>query len=141
MLLTRRQKQILDFVTAFIRENGYSPSLEEIGREFGLTSVSTIHKHVSGLIEKGLMRGKLTGDIEACKPNGVFLPLSSHEEFRAHFPDNRPTKQRSKHAVEKAVESAGASADNFADSPALVGALAVASVAIVVGIALWLLFG
>ena len=56
MLLTRRQKQILDFVTVFIREHGYSPSLEEIGREFGLTSVSTIHKHVSGLIEKGLMR-------------------------------------------------------------------------------------
>jgi repressor LexA len=56
MLLTRRQKEVLDFVTAFIKENRYSPSLEEIAGELGLVSVSTVHKHVSGLLEKGLLR-------------------------------------------------------------------------------------
>lgn len=56
MVMTRRQKQILDFVGAFVKENGYSPSLEEIADELGLSSVSTVHKHVSHLLEKGLLR-------------------------------------------------------------------------------------
>lgn len=56
MALTKRQKQIFDFVTRFIDENGYSPSLEEIGREFGLSSVATVHKHVTNLVRKGLLR-------------------------------------------------------------------------------------
>lgn len=56
MAMTRRQKEILDFVGAFIKENGYSPSLEEIADELGLSSVSTVHKHVSHLLEKGLLR-------------------------------------------------------------------------------------
>jgi repressor LexA len=56
MLMTKRQKQILDFVTGFVKENSYSPSLEEIARAIGLSSVSTVHKHVSGLLEKGLMK-------------------------------------------------------------------------------------
>ncbi|MCZ6599478.1 MAG: transcriptional repressor LexA [Acidobacteria bacterium] len=54
--MTRRQKEILDFVGAFVKENGYSPSLEEIADELGLSSVSTVHKHVSHLLEKGLLR-------------------------------------------------------------------------------------
>jgi repressor LexA len=56
MALTRRQREILDFVRHFIRENGYSPSLEEIGRHFGLSSVATVHKHVQHLVQKGHLR-------------------------------------------------------------------------------------
>ena len=56
MALTRRQREIFDFVTGFVDEKGYSPSLEEIGAAFGLSSVATVHKHVSRLIEKGLAR-------------------------------------------------------------------------------------
>jgi repressor LexA len=56
MALTRRQREILDFVREFIRENGYSPSLEEIGRHFGLSSVATVHKHVAHLVQKGHLR-------------------------------------------------------------------------------------
>ncbi len=56
MVLTKRQKEILDFVTAFVKGHEYSPSLEEIAEEFGLASVSTIHKHVSHLIERGLLK-------------------------------------------------------------------------------------
>lgn len=56
MALTRRQKQILDFVNDFIAQRGYSPSLEEIGEHFGLRSVATVHKHVTNLVRKGLLR-------------------------------------------------------------------------------------
>jgi repressor LexA len=56
MALTRRQKQIYDFVCEFIEKKGYSPSLEEIGKRFGLSSVATVHKHVSHLVSKGLLR-------------------------------------------------------------------------------------
>jgi repressor LexA len=56
MIMTKRQKEILDFVTGFVKENDYSPSLEEIAQAFDLSSVSTVHKHVSYLLEKGLLR-------------------------------------------------------------------------------------
>ena len=56
MALTRRQREIYDFVRGFVAENGYSPSLEEIGAHFGLSSVATVHKHVQHLVEKGLLR-------------------------------------------------------------------------------------
>ena len=56
MALTRRQREIYDFVCEFISEHGYSPSLEEIGAKFGLASVATVHKHVAQLVAKGWMR-------------------------------------------------------------------------------------
>ncbi len=54
--LTRRQREILDFLAEFIKHNGYAPSLEEIGRRFGLTSLATVHKHLTNLEEKGFIR-------------------------------------------------------------------------------------
>ena len=59
MALTRRQREILDFIQVFIDEHGYSPSLEEIGARFGLSSVATVHKHVQHLVEKGYLRKAL----------------------------------------------------------------------------------
>ena len=56
MALTRRQRQVLDVIRSFIETNGYSPSLEEIGAELGLSSVATVHKHVSHLVQKGFVR-------------------------------------------------------------------------------------
>ncbi len=56
MALTRRQREIFEFVRDFVAERGYSPSLEEIGEHFGLSSVATVHKHVSHLVEKGHLR-------------------------------------------------------------------------------------
>lgn len=56
MALTRRQREVLDIIRDFIERNGYSPSLEEIGGALGLSSVATVHKHVSHLVEKGLVR-------------------------------------------------------------------------------------
>jgi len=56
MALTRRQRQVLDVIREFIDRNGYSPSLGEIGEELGLSSVATVHKHVSHLVQKGFVR-------------------------------------------------------------------------------------
>ena len=56
MALTRRQREIYDYVCSFIAEQGYSPSLEEIGERFELASVATVHKHVAQLVAKGWLR-------------------------------------------------------------------------------------
>ena len=56
MALTRRQRELYDFVCGFIAEHGYSPSLEEIGAKLGLSSVATVHKHVTQLVAKGWLR-------------------------------------------------------------------------------------
>ena len=54
--LTRRQREVYEFVRSFVAEHGYSPSLEEIGGELGLSSVATVHKHVQHLVAKGYLR-------------------------------------------------------------------------------------
>jgi repressor LexA len=56
MALTRRQREVLDVIHDFIATNGYSPSLEEIGKSLGLSSVATVHKHVTHLVAKGYAR-------------------------------------------------------------------------------------
>jgi repressor LexA len=54
--LTKRQREILDYLNEFIQQHGYAPSLEEIGRKFGLSSLATVHKHLTNLEEKGFIR-------------------------------------------------------------------------------------
>ncbi len=58
MALTKRQKQVMDFLAKFMQENGYSPSYEEIARGMGLASLATVHKHITALEAKNyLTRG------------------------------------------------------------------------------------
>jgi len=58
MALTKRQKDVLDFIAGFVEENGYSPSYEEIAQALDLASLATVHKHISALAEKKyLQRG------------------------------------------------------------------------------------
>ncbi|HTL00715.1 MAG TPA: transcriptional repressor LexA [Vicinamibacterales bacterium] len=54
--LTKRQREILDYLQDFIHQHGYAPSLEEIGRRFGLSSLATVHKHLTNLQEKGFIK-------------------------------------------------------------------------------------
>ncbi|MDW8130792.1 MAG: transcriptional repressor LexA [Bryobacterales bacterium] len=56
MALTRRQKQVLDFIAAYQAENGYSPSYEEIAAGLGLASLATVHKHIAALERKHYLR-------------------------------------------------------------------------------------
>lgn len=54
--LTRRQKDVVDFISSFIRERGYSPSFEEIADGLGLASLATVHKHIQALEAKQYVR-------------------------------------------------------------------------------------
>ena len=56
MALTRRQKQVLDFLAQFVEENGYSPSYQEIASGLGLASLATVHKHVLALEMKHYLK-------------------------------------------------------------------------------------
>jgi len=56
LALTRRQKEVMDFLAKFIEENGYSPSYEELAAGLGLASLATVHKHVQALEAKQYLR-------------------------------------------------------------------------------------
>src|SRR5438046_10744460 len=56
MAITKRQRQVYDFIAEFVQRNQYSPSFEEIGQGLGLSSLATVHKHVSNLEKKGVLR-------------------------------------------------------------------------------------
>ena len=56
MAITRRKKEVLDFLTNFTQTNGYSPSYEEIASGLGLNSLATVHKHVTNLQSKGMLQ-------------------------------------------------------------------------------------
>ena len=54
-MLTKRQKQVFDFIRKFMDREGYSPSLQEIAKSLKLSAVSTAHYHVETLAKKGLV--------------------------------------------------------------------------------------
>lgn len=56
MALTRRQKQVLDFIARFVEEHGYSPSYEEIAAGLDLASLATVHKHIRTLEGKHYLK-------------------------------------------------------------------------------------
>ncbi len=56
MYLTRRQKEMLDFLNGYIEQNGYAPTIEETAAHFGLHSLATVHKHLTNLQAKGLIK-------------------------------------------------------------------------------------
>lgn len=56
MAITKRQRQVYDFIENFVRTNEYSPSFDEIREGLGLNSLATVHKHISNLEKKGLLK-------------------------------------------------------------------------------------
>lgn len=56
MPVTKRQKEILDFLQDFLGQNGYAPSYEEIAHNFGFSSLATVHEHLENLRRKGYIR-------------------------------------------------------------------------------------
>ena len=82
MHLTKKQKQILDYIESHINSEGYAPSIQEIGAHFGLSSPATIHKHLTNLEAKGLIKRQknLSRAIEmpgamSPAPSSVEVPL------------------------------------------------------------------
>src|SRR5260370_41299529 len=60
MALTKRQRQVYDYIAEVVQKKGYSPSFEEIGDGSGLSSLATVHKHITNLEKKGLLRRDYT---------------------------------------------------------------------------------
>jgi repressor LexA len=55
-VLSQRQQQVLDYIRTTVEERGYPPSVREIGEAIGLSSPSTVHSHLSALVEAGALR-------------------------------------------------------------------------------------
>ncbi len=72
-MLTKRQKEILDFIKLYQKSRGYSPSLEEIKKRFKFASVSTAHFHISRLRDSGYLRK------EKNKPRAIEIPTEKKE--------------------------------------------------------------
>lgn len=76
--LTKRQKEVLDFVRRFVDKKGYPPTLEDVGKKLKLSAVSTVHQHVATLIEKGYLQksGHYTRDIDISDQESMIrIPL------------------------------------------------------------------
>ena len=82
--LTRKQQQIYDFILEFTAQHGYPPSVREIGSAMGLKSPSTVHFHMKGLEEAGVIV-KAEGKTRAISLPGVSRgPISEEEDPHAN---------------------------------------------------------
>ena len=79
--LTKRQREIFDFIKRYSSEHGYPPTVRDIGKAIGLTSSSTVHAHLSNLEKLGLVRRDPT------KPRALEL---LGEAARKVVPGGRP---------------------------------------------------
>lgn len=66
--LTKRQKEILDYISGYIKQCGFSPTFEEIKDKFGLSAFSTVHEHLTALVDKGYLKR------DEHKERGLYLP-------------------------------------------------------------------
>src|SRR5574339_630548 len=56
MPLTKRQREILNYLTAYTEQNGFAPSFEEIAEHFKYNSLATVHEHLTNLERKGYIK-------------------------------------------------------------------------------------
>jgi repressor LexA len=56
MPLTKRQREILNYLATYTEQNGYAPSFEEIAEHFRYSSLATVHEHLSNLERKGYIK-------------------------------------------------------------------------------------
>ncbi|MFA6514248.1 MAG: transcriptional repressor LexA [Patescibacteria group bacterium] len=74
--LTKKQVQVRDFVNRYTEENGYAPSLSEIRDEVGLSTISTVHEHISNLVDKGILK-----HVKGVARSLELVKLKSKQEF------------------------------------------------------------
>lgn len=101
MHLTKRQREIYEYLKEHIHSKGYAPSIVETGKYFQLSSPATVHKHLAHLEKKGLIKKQhnlsraievveesvreypMLGHIAAGKP----IEVMDHREMMALLPD------------------------------------------------------
>lgn len=82
--LTKKQREVLDCIEGFVKDNGYTPSYREIAEQLGLSSPATIHQHIKTLCEKGIINTGDRGEArsielvepERMSPLAIMLPLA-----------------------------------------------------------------
>jgi len=110
MPLTKRQKQVLDFIARFQDENGYCPSYEEIAHGLELASLATVHKHISALESKAYLKRGFN------QSRSLELAPKYYEEMRQHRPPAVEVPLLGRIAAGSPVEAiAGQDSLNFAD--------------------------
>ncbi len=81
--LYKRQRQILDFISQYIQKNGYSPTLQQIAEALGVSSLATVHEHLSAMVKKKVIK-KFEGAVRGIEivdkklsnfTNGIELPI------------------------------------------------------------------
>ncbi len=103
MALTRRQKEVLDFIAGFVEEHGYSPSYEEIAHGMQLASLATVHKHIQTLETKQYLRRGFN--------QSRSLELSSN--YLRDWKKERPAPEQLEIAIQGRI-AAGAPVEAFA---------------------------
>lgn len=101
MFLTKRQQEIYQYLKEHIQSKGYAPSIAEIGQQFDLSSPATVHKHLSHLESKKLIRKhqNLSRAIEIIdeKP-AAFLPSREYTVL-GHIVAGKPIEALENHEV------------------------------------------
>jgi SOS-response transcriptional repressor LexA len=119
MMMTKKQKQLFDFIDRFIQEYGYAPSYREVMSSLGYKSVSTVASHVDNLIIQGYLEKK---DKSARSIRVVGKPVVSQksaavtaaqekwliEKIEQSFQDVEEQTDRTKESVEQLYILAGA---------------------------------
>jgi len=85
MAITKRQKQVLDFIAGFIEENGYSPSYDEIARGLELASLATVHKHISALEAKHYLKRGFNQSRSLDVAPKYYDEVRKHRQAGGHF--------------------------------------------------------
>ncbi len=93
--LTARQRKIVRFISGWVHEHGYSPSIREIGRAVGLTSTSSVEHQLAALQAKGYLRraARCPRTVEVRLPGQPPVPLAPGPPARA--PRRRAAPARS----------------------------------------------
>ena len=108
--LTKKQKQIFDFINTYISENGISPTIEEIRKNLNLKAISTVHEHLSNLKEKGFLSKDLNSirsitpqkniriiiDIPVIGTIAAGQPIEAIENFQESISVSNPAIKNSK---------------------------------------------
>ena len=98
--LTKKQKQIVDFITEFLKTNNYSPTYREIMSGLGLSSVSAVAEHVDNLVEKGVLK-KTPGSARSLE-----VLIDAHPETVALFNSKINSSDVSEEEIETLLKAA-----------------------------------
>lgn len=97
--LTKRQKEILEYIKVFNELKGYSPSLQDIKKHFRLSAISTVHEHIQNLQEKGYIHKEInqarsirTIEPDAGKSEFTELPILGAINSKDQLKKIRPSK-------------------------------------------------